>query len=85
MNTLNNLEKCPFCKGNKLKFDSKTGKDGYKHGIRFCRYTGSIRCNICHARGPTVSIEIESSRYANITYALDELMAKASDAWNTRK
>lgn len=81
---LNVRKFCPFCGGNKLKLDSKARKvglqemyDGYK-----AKYTCSVRCNICHARGPTCTILLKTKTFTTI----DEqyLSNLAFEAWNNR-
>lgn len=52
---MNNILPCPFCKNTKVSVDSKAGKISYKSGVGIQTKTFSVRCNKCHARGPTIS------------------------------
>lgn len=45
------IKPCPFCKGTNVTIDSKAGP--IRQGVQ--RKTFSVRCNKCHARGPTTS------------------------------
>jgi Lar family restriction alleviation protein len=76
------MKPCPFCKGNKLKIDSKAGKKHY-NGVGDYKqlYTLSVRCNRCHARGPAVSVEVMRRDFRS---AFPDAEAKAIDAWNER-
>lgn len=75
---------CPYCGSSKMKFERKKAKttlskryEGYKY-----RYTGSIRCNICCGRGPTVGIDVKGEGISRLELA--ELENMAYDAWNSR-
>lgn len=81
---LSTKKSCPFCGGTKLKLESKTTKlsledrySGYKS-----KFTGSIRCNICHSRGPTCTIKLKTNSMTNND--LETLSQIAFDAWNNR-
>lgn len=52
---MENIKPCPFCKGTKVAVDSKAGPVHYRGGKRTQTKTFSVRCNKCHARGPTIS------------------------------
>jgi len=75
---------CPFCNSTKLKIDSKSKFISYRH-VR--TYTFSVRCNSCHARGPTVSGECaEGTRppqSKNLT-TLEEIEKRAIAVWDRR-
>ena len=76
---------CPFCGSNKLKFDGKTKRSGWENGGPVDAYTGSIRCNRCHARGPTVSIKYDARSFEARKAAYEDIEKLAFDAWNNRK
>lgn len=74
---------CPFCGSDKLTVDSK--KNGHPHrrksdSVLAYTHTASIRCNKCHARGPTVSVSLAEHEYG----AVDMLKDKAFEAWEKR-
>lgn len=73
---------CPFCGGHKLKVDSRAseGRFNHKTGKVEKTHTASLRCNKCHARGPTVSVKLPVGEYG----ALEMLEDKAIEAWNGR-
>ena len=52
--------KCPFCGSDKLKVESKNSTRSLRTADRSAGYkskfTGSVRCNRCFSRGPTVYI-----------------------------
>lgn len=50
-----NINPCPFCGSTKVSVESKAGKISYKTGVGVQTKTFSVRCNKCHARGPTIS------------------------------
>lgn len=68
------LKPCPFCGNTKLKIESK------HHGTHY--YTGthsaSVRCNKCHARGPTASCKVEKGKY----HTDEATNLKAAELWN---
>lgn len=75
---------CPFCKGTKTKVDFKTSSPKYdiKYNSLVYRATASVRCNVCHARGPTCSDIIPwASRDKSKIKSLEEL---AISKWNNR-
>lgn len=68
---------CPFCGSNSYTVDQKTGKDRYdKDGNRYSNVSVSIRCNKCHARGPTVSYRQTTFRDNPIQKCRDEAYEK---------
>lgn len=72
---------CPFCGKTKLKVDSKKGRPaGWVDGEHLFYYVVSVRCNCCHARGPSVSIKIPESS----TNAVELCEEAAFKAWNNR-
>lgn len=77
---------CPFCGSNKLKFESKNNNRGMRLDDKYAGYkskhTGSIRCNKCHARGPTVSILVKDTIIGEINR--EKLISMAYSAWNDR-
>lgn len=70
------MKPCPFCGNTKLKVDSK------HHGTHY--YTGTnsatVRCNKCHARGPTASCKVEKGK----RYVDEYTMQRAVELWNER-
>ena len=77
------LKPCPFCGGTKLRLDSKKisqpryrGPGKWEDG-----YTGNVRCNRCHARGPTVTVWVTQHTICRI---LDLINDAADEAWNRR-
>lgn len=66
---------CPFCHGQKVKLGSKT--TGSKSRGRV-RVTLSMRCGICHARGPSVSKENPTEK------DLNEMKVYVKKLWCTR-
>lgn len=91
------LNKCPFCGSEKLKIGTKvTDRRDYKGEDTI---TASVRCNRCHARGPTVSYVFhsrlstsysfsETDRYNRVQHninAKEEAEKLATDAWNNLK
>ena len=78
-------ERCPFCKSNKLKVESRTtNRKTYINGEFYTKETFSIRCNACHARGPTTNC-LYVRKYSpegenNINKAIEE----AWRLWNDR-
>ena len=83
------IKPCPFCKSQKVKLDGKSVLTGF-NGLdrRVERETYSMRCNVCHARGPTVSGKVIQGNLpcgAEIpSWATDRktIMRKAIEAWN---
>ena len=70
MNNYESLMPCPFCGGTSLKVDTKTS---YHQRLGY-RYTASVRCNKCHARGPTtISNFYESEEQAIINWNYRQL------------
>lgn len=74
---------CPFCGSTKLKFDSKKinspryiGPGQWEDG-----HTGSVRCNSCHARGPTVTVWVPHNTRGSVA---EKLKSAVLDKWNSR-
>lgn len=74
---------CPFCGSLKVKLDSKKiaspryiGPGQWEDG-----HTGSIRCNSCHARGPTVTVWVPHNTRSGVTEKLREAVL---NKWNCR-
>ena len=79
---MSELLPCPFCGSTKLKIDQKTSSNTkFNNETKRCDklVVVTVRCNKCHARGPTMSMYAGS--YDRPTKALEE---KAIEAWNTR-
>lgn len=74
------IKNCPFCGSAKIKIDSKS-KGDYRG-----RYeTFSVRCNVCHGRGGTVSGWTYSYKDPNLAVITsEELENKAIELWNKR-
>ncbi len=81
---------CPFCNSDKLKLEKKSVLDGYTgFDDRVEKHTYSVRCNVCHARGPAVGgriIHIRSVDCQLPSWATtDEALKKEAIAlWNLR-
>lgn len=83
------LEKCPFCGSTKLKVESKSAMIGTNGlDVPVDRYTYSVRCNVCHARGPArggkvlrYTLNLELPDWAKTQ---SELYEQAIEAWNRR-
>nr|DAH16962.1 MAG TPA: restriction alleviation protein [Caudoviricetes sp.] len=88
---MDELKKCPFCGGKKLKIKRKSRLAGWNGlDMRVEMHTFSVRCNTCHARGSTVSGRVMDDQriccdqlpdWATTDKALKE---KAIEAWNRR-
>lgn len=90
------LKPCPFCGSNKLKIERKSRFAGW-NGLdqRVENHTYSVRCNVCHARGPSSGdrvipgftkrlydeIELEYPNWATTDEALKN---GAVEKWNKR-
>ena len=77
------VRKCPYCGSEKLKVDSKK-QNHMKYDKQSGKYmevhTGSMRCNCCHSRGPTVSVTVPVNTY-NV---LEQVKAAVIQKWNDR-
>jgi hypothetical protein len=71
------MKSCPWCNSTKVKFDCRASRG---HLPNRTRYTASIRCGSCHARGPTVSIEIMNGDHSEQNF----LRSKAEELWNNQ-
>ena len=82
---------CAFCNKNKLRVEKKNAATRYCSGGPLHNYKASVRCNICHARGPVVSGWIRNRRYVKENewlpdeISVEELENRAIEAWNNRK
>ena len=68
---------CPFCGSDKTKVETKSKN----HITRFGReeyVSASVRCNVCHARGPIVT-----GKRADI-YATKAEAEKCWNSWTSR-
>lgn len=88
---MNELKPCPFCYSTKVKLEKKSAEAGYNGlDMRVNCETYSVRCNVCHARGPTVSGKVilgDLPSGCDIpSWATDRatLERKAAEAWNRR-
>lgn len=80
---INNIElkRCPFCGSEKLKIETKSGRLNHyeKNGMKVWQNVKySVRCNSCHARGGTASVDI--SRGYDVL--LEEQRAKERETEN---
>lgn len=88
---MNEIKNCPFCSSNKLKVEKKKRSSRYHINGNLDNYTASVRCNVCHARGPAISGWVRNRRFVNENEWLpdemyvEELEHLAIEAWNTRK
>lgn len=87
------LKMCPFCGvESKLKLVCKSGLAGY-NGLdwRVERHTWSVRCNVCHARGPAVGGKVIDHLLApgeeipSWATTDEDIKAKAIILWNRGK
>ena len=72
------IKPCPFCHSHKCKIDSKSARIA-KDGKRIRRHAISVRCNSCHARGPTVSTIAVNTQDDNYINAYNEAILR----WNS--
>ena len=70
------LKPCPFCGNTKLKIESKHNGSHYYCGT----HSATVRCNKCHARGPTASCKVERGKY----YTDEATNQRAAELWNAR-
>ena len=85
----NTLNPCPFCGSEKLKIETKSGRIHYyeKNGMKsWQNVVFSVRCNSCHARGGTFSIDLPiSGLLGDLKNKKKEATDKAIERWNRRK
>ena len=85
----NTLNPCPFCGSEKLKIETKNGRIHYyeKNGMKsWQNVVFSVRCNSCHARGGTFSIDLPiSGLLGDLKNKKKEATDKAIERWNRRK
>ena len=85
------LKICPFCESDKLKIEMKKNGTRYFGIGQLENYTASVRCNVCHARGGTVSGYVRNRRFVEAKdwlkdeISIEELERRAIEVWNTRK
>ena len=72
--------KCPFCGSDKLSIVHKNCAKK-KPWLRWTEMTFSVRCNVCHARGPAFSKFIYDEEK---TKAIEEAETAACEKWNMR-
>lgn len=86
------LKPCPFCGSSKSSIKSKSHVAGWT-GIdaRVDEMTFSVRCNVCHARGGTVSGKVITTLLYMYKDHMPEwatraetLKQKAAEMWNRR-
>lgn len=79
------IRECPFCKGNKLKVEYKnSNKIKYINLIPYHTVTASVRCNKCHSRGPTVSMNYLAGNSYDHMRVEEDLRIRACNIWNNR-
>ena len=80
---------CPFCGSDKLKIDCKSGRINHyeKNGMReWQNVVYSVRCNKCHARGGTVSVDLPTmGLLGDYEIKKRKVIEACINAWNTRK
>lgn len=90
---MTDLSPCPFCNSTKLKLDYKGVLAGW-NGLdeRVENHTYSVRCNVCHARGPAFGGKVIPHRRHPDSMALpgwattdEKLKASAVEGWNCRE
>lgn len=74
---------CPFCGKSKLKVEVKSPSKKYVKGTPYYIITGSIRCNCCHARGPTQSLVFDKQIMTTLE-AEKKLTIQLIELWNSR-
>ena len=91
LNEESKLNPCPFCKEkSRLKLTCKSSLIGYNlRNWRVERHTWTVRCNVCHARGPAVGGKVIDRRLMLDGETLpswattdEELEEKATVLWN---
>ena len=78
------LKPYPFCGSTKLKIAKKSKLVYYRH---ISIYTVSVKCSCCHARGATVSGEVQIGIGQPVSDKLTDyetVKLKAAEAWNRR-
>lgn len=74
--TIEIIKACPFCGSRKLKVESKHNGKWSSTGT----HSATVRCNKCHARGPTASCKVQKG-----LWSADEVTKqKAIELWNGR-
>lgn len=78
MNNSQGLKPCPFCKGTKIKFSSKTmGRD---YGKQYNKRHVAMYCYDCNCYGPRTIVEGQS-----YDGSANEGLEEAMEAWNRRE
>lgn len=91
---MDELRPCPFCGSNKLKIESSSSKCRDRRTdicgwVLYRHYIMSVRCNVCNARGSTVSgdvvIDTRCADLGLVGYTtVEKIEEKAAEAWNRR-
>ena len=88
------LKPCPFCGSDKLKIESSSSK--YRDRptdiggwVLYRHYIMSVRCNVCYARGCTVSGDVViDTRYGDLVLpgytTVEKIKEETIEAWNRR-
>lgn len=71
--------KCPFCGSDKLSIIHNNRAK--KRWLRWTEMTVSVRCNVCHAKGPEFSKFIYEEERMK---AIEEAEKAACEKWNMR-
>lgn len=75
------IKPCPFCKGTKIKYSSKTM--GANHWKKKVQYHIAMYCNSCHCYGPRTIITLNEGEHRT-TIESDKYVQMAIDRWNER-
>ena len=91
---MDKLKPCPFCGSNKLKIESSSSKCRDRRSdicqwVLYRHYIMSVRCNVCYARGCTVSGDVViDPRYGDLVLAgyttVEKIEERTIEAWNKR-
>lgn len=91
---MDELKPCPFCGSGKLKIESSSSKCRDRRSdisgwVLYRHHIMSVRCNVCNARGCTVSGDVViKPLYDDLILVgyttVKEIEEKAIEAWNRR-
>lgn len=82
---MDSQKQCPFCGKTKIKVESKESNNRrIIKGIRYSGITASVRCNTCHARGPTVGGLYKTGNSLQRQKVIEECQKEALKAWVLR-